>query len=502
MISLIKDTFEKSQFNYILSRNKEYLKNTSQFFTPYETACKMISTIDFNKFRDVDSLHILEPSAGCGILIASLILHIADNFSNIKRIHVDAYENDSDVSIILSKNLRYLSNCLKKDNKVNFEFKIIKDNFIIKNANKWHRKYRGKYDIIISNPPYKKINQSSKESIIMSNIIHGQPNIYMLFIAMSLKLLKPNGVYTVLSPRNYLVGEYSKKIREFIFSNYKLTHIHSFETRTMFKSVNQEVIISTYENSGTSENINFSFNGSSNFIIEYNDIRLDDKLNSIITPKNLSDIKLLKNFKSLDYSLEDLGLKISVGPVVQFRNKADIKKDIYTPDFAPLVISPDIQSNNKINYFKRENRRETHNKSIARNNKNLIKNSNYLILRKITAKDDVDLVISSVLHKDYFNHEFLGLDNNLLYIHRLDNTEINIEECYGLYVFINSRQFKEFYSLINGTHTINVNDFNNIKFPSLTVLSEMGSIIQNLNTFEETLCSDLVEKYVGIIRFH
>ena len=497
MRNTIIDIFEKSQKYYLEKKDKDYLKNTSQFFTPYDTACKMISTINFKSFINHDTLYILEPSAGCGILIASLILHILENCNSIKKVHIDSYEYDYDVSNILCNNLKQLKQFINENSNLIFSYNVINDNFIEKNKNEWTKENGFKqYDIIISNPPYKKINQTSEEAIIMEDIVHGQPNIYTLFIAMSLKLLKPNGIYTVLSPRNYLSGEYSKKLRKFIFSNYSLTHIHSFNKRSMFKSVNQEVIISTFKNNSEIDDIIISFNGYDPFSVNFKNLIFDNNSLSILVPKKLEDILFFNNIKKLNYTLENLGLKISVGPIVQFRNKSDIRQDIYNANYAPLLISADIQSSNNIKYFERENKRKTHNKSVSSKNKYLIKNSNYLIIRKITAKDDIDLVVSCILDKNYFKHNYLGLDNNLLYIHNIDKSEMNLELCYGIYCFINSKQFKTLYFMINGTHTINVSDFNNIKFPSLSILVEIGKELMKIQNFTEDKCTKLMYKYI------
>ncbi|WP_434796663.1 Eco57I restriction-modification methylase domain-containing protein [Terrisporobacter vanillatitrophus] len=497
MHNTIIDIFENSQNKYLEQKDRNYLKNTSQFFTPYNTASKMISTIDFSLFQNNNALYILEPSAGCGILIASLVIYILDNHKHIRRIHIDSYEYDPNVFNILCCNLKVLNLYIKEVYNIDFSYNTIHGNFITKNKTAWlYEDENPKYDIIISNPPYKKINQTSDESIIMENIIYGQPNIYTLFIAMSLKLLKPNGIYTVLSPRNYLSGEYSKKLRKFIFSNYSLTHIHSFDKRSMFKSVNQEVIISTFKNNREIEDVSISFNGFDSFLINFKNLVFDNDSLSILIPKKLEDILFFDNMKKLDYTLENLGLKISVGPIVQFRNEPDISRYIYYDNYAPLLISADIQNNNIIKYFERENKRKTHNKSISSKNKYLIKNSNYLLIRKITAKDDIDLVVSCILDKNYFKHDYLGLDNNLLYIHNIDKSEMSLELCYGLYCFINSKQFKTLYFMINGTHTINVSDFNNIKFPSLSVLCEIGKNLMKTKIFTEDECTKLIYKYI------
>ncbi|NOW92374.1 adenine-specific DNA-methyltransferase [Clostridium beijerinckii] len=487
---------EESQSKYLSSKKREYFKKNSQFFTPYDTAYKMISTIDFCNFENLTEIHILEPSAGCGILIAALLINIFEKLPNINTFYIDLYETDEDVVKILKKNLSLLKKNISNLN-IKIKFRVINKNFIIGNKNRWAKNNSDKYDIIISNPPYKKINQSSPEAVIMNELVYGQPNIYTLFIAMSLKLLKNNGIYTVLSPRNYLTGEYSTLLRKFIFNNYSLTNIHSFKRGVLFPTVNQEVIISTYSKSKR-DTVNISFNGFDRFQVKFKDIILNGDSLSICIPKTLDDMKILKAHSCLECHLNDLGFNLNVGPIVQFRNKEYLSQDMYSDSTAPLLIAPDIQGNNTIIYKKRENLRKTHNKSVLLDNRHLVKNHNYLLLRKVSTKNDQTLIVCAVNHKDYFQSEYLGFDNNLLYFYRLDNTSLSLEECYGLYCFINSSQFLSFYSIINGTHTINVTDFAKIRFPNYNTLTFLGkSILESANYTREN-CTMLIKKYLKL----
>lgn len=100
-----------------------------------------------------------------------------------------------------------------------------------------------------------------------------------------------------------------------------------------------------------------------------------------------------------------------------------------------------------------------------------------------------------MLHKDYFDTDKIGLDNNLVYFHKLDNSPLRIEEAYGIYCFISSSYFKEVYSLINGTHTINISDFNNIKFPSNEILIALGKEILKSSDYTEKKCDEIFEKF-------
>jgi len=193
--------------------------------------------------------------------------------------------------------------------------------------------------------------------------------------------------------------------------------------------------------------------------------------------------------------LEAVNLKLSVGPVVQFRENY-VSDNIYSinRDY-PLLVNVDILENNVIDYNGRQNIKKSHKKSISADSKRLITNSNYVLIRKITAKNSSNLLIAAVLHKDFFDTDKIGLDNNLVYFHKLNGEELTIEEAYGIYCFISSSYFKEMYSLINGTHTINISDFNNIKFPSEQVLTSMGKDIIQDNDFTEEKCNKIFEKY-------
>ncbi|MBU5269441.1 Eco57I restriction-modification methylase domain-containing protein [Clostridium cochlearium] len=499
MNTLIK-LIEQQQIQYSKQKDKEYLKNNSQFFTPYNIALKMIHAIDINNYINKKTLYILEPSAGFGMLIASLIIFIIknDKKNSIKTIYVDAYETENKISKTLDSNLKLIKHTLKENYNISFNYNIIKNNFITSNKRIWtsNKKYK-QYDIIISNPPFDKINQTSSESIVMNDIVHGQPNLYTLFIAMSLKLLNNNGVYVVLSPRNYLNGTYSTKLREFIFKNYNLKYLHSFEKRTIFNFVFQEVIISSYvrkNDTNINKDITISYNGHHSFKTSLNNIISNKDNLSIILPKTKEEL-LIFNHSNFKYKLEDINLKISVGPVVQFRENY-VSKNIFSENSNPLLVNIDILDNNKIDYYKRINSRKTHNKSISKNSKRLIDNSNYVIIRKITAKNNCNLLLAAVLHEDFFNTDKIGLDNNLVYIHKLDNSKMSIKECYGIYCYISSSYFKKIYSLINGTHTINISDFNNIKFPSKEVLLKLGDELLATGNYTEKECDNVLAKYI------
>lgn len=183
---------------YVENSTKEYLERMlkserikiGQFFTPSLIAEYMGSWTNIR----MNEITILDAGAGSGILSAALLNKMYCD-GKIKKIHLDVYENNPCILSLLDTNLAYMkTRFLDKD--ILLDYKIYSKNFIVENHFAWTGIVPNqKYDIVISNPPYKKIGKNDPEARVMENIVYGQPNLYFLFMAMAARLLKENGEF-------------------------------------------------------------------------------------------------------------------------------------------------------------------------------------------------------------------------------------------------------------------------------------------------------------------
>ena len=213
-----------------------------QFFTSQDIAKFMASQINVDE--KLSSISILDPGTGSGILMAAAIEYIANNFNFIENISITLFENDSSVVELLLRNIKIAEEFCNNRN-INLDINLFKENFILYNKENWINSVE-QYDIVISNPPYKKIKKLSDESLVMEKIVFGQPNLYALFMALSASLLKKNGDFIFIVPRSWTSGKYFEKFREYLFKKINIQKIHLFKKRTdLFKedSVLQETII-------------------------------------------------------------------------------------------------------------------------------------------------------------------------------------------------------------------------------------------------------------------
>lgn len=119
---------------------------------------------------------------GRGILSAAL-LDRAFSENRFSEIQLICYENDLEVLPVLRENLEYI----QAHAPIKFGFVIVVDDYLISQAPKFEGKEDSKneYDLIIGNPPYLRVMRDNPAAMAMPTVVHGAPNLYFLFAAMS-----------------------------------------------------------------------------------------------------------------------------------------------------------------------------------------------------------------------------------------------------------------------------------------------------------------------------
>ena len=186
-----------------------------------------------------------------------------------------------------------------------------------------------KYDMVIGNPPYKKIPKDAAEALSMPDICYGAPNLYFLFSQMSLFDLKENGEMVYIIPRSWTSGAYFKAFRQKFLSQGAIEHIHLFVSRDKVfekESVLQETIIIKVKKTEvkpeyitvTSTNSNQDFTEITTFSAPYKTvISGDDCYVYLVT--NEDEVNTLDCLNKFDDTLPSLGLKMKTGLTVDFQ---------------------------------------------------------------------------------------------------------------------------------------------------------------------------------------
>jgi adenine-specific DNA-methyltransferase len=87
------------------------------------------------------------------------------------------------------------------------------------------------FDVVIANPPYFKLNKADPRAQAAASVVHGQPNIYGLFMAVGAALLRQGGELVFITPRSFASGPYFRLFRERFFDCILPELVHVFGSR-------------------------------------------------------------------------------------------------------------------------------------------------------------------------------------------------------------------------------------------------------------------------------
>lgn len=479
----------KMTIDYIDSMPKSIRKKYGQFFTNTNTAKYMSSLFDLNNIND--TISVLDPGAGTGILSCALLERI-DKETNVKKVKLVCYENDKNVLSVLEQNLNKIRNAFSFD----FDYTIKNENYLLKqNFNETDQKY----DFIIGNPPYKKILAKSREAVHMKSVCYGAPNLYFLFLAMSINNMSNNSELVYIIPRSWTSGAYFEKFREYMLNNSVLDKIHLFVSRKdVFKSesvLQETIIIHLHKNKCDQKYIQiYSSNADADIFdssvkkLPYNMVVSKEKY--IFLPTNENEVNTLKKISKMASTLVDNDTKMRTGLVVDFRNRDMLFKTASKKN-VPLIYSQNIADGRIMFPIKDK-------PNYVSNEKNglIQKNANYLIVKRFSSKEEIRRLQCGILLKtDFEKYEYISTQNKVNFITGI-NHELSYDEVYGLFVIFNSTIYDGYYRILNGSTQVNSSEVNKIPIPNSEVIKKMGRDLIKSNLLSTENCDRILEEYL------
>ncbi len=287
--------------------------------------------------------HLLDAGAGIGSLSVAFLDRWRSGGFRFQSVEVDAFELDDALSLHLSHTLEKYNH--SDDFAVNIYIEDFVQVAVESLSGSLFSKGLGSYTHAILNPPYKKINSNSSHRLALRRVGIETVNLYSAFVALAVALSTPGGQIVAIIPRSFCNGPYNRSFRDFVLERAAIRHIHLFGSRSKaFKDdeVLQENIIIRLECGSTPGPVTISTSADDTFtdltIHEHPFERIifpDDSERFIHVPTS-AERNSLELSPAIHYTLDDLGIKVSTGPIVGFRMKAYLR-DAPGPGRAPLL---------------------------------------------------------------------------------------------------------------------------------------------------------------------
>jgi adenine-specific DNA-methyltransferase len=479
---------------YRASASDQHKKTLGQYLTPVKVAGFMAAYC-----KDVREgvLRVLDPGAGTGILSCALCEALAESMNGPSVVELDAYEIDTNLTQGLQNCLTYAKEWMAERGLV-LHFTTHTCDFVIDNAQSLDSSQlqlitadrAGKFDFIICNPPYFKLQKTDPRAQAGRDVVHGQPNIYAIFMAVSAALLRMGGVMVFITPRSYTAGPYFRRFRELFFEKMRPKAFHLFGSRTdAFRrdEVLQENLILVAERcdgwfsrrNGYLVRISFS-HGISDLgspclhsapVAEMIDLHSKDKLLRIMTDDE--SVEVARSMSSWPGTLGKYGLEISTGPVVPFRAVSLLSSTEGVPGtHAPLLWMQHVTAM-KTQWPVPILRKPQYIVVNAESMPLLVANKNYVLLRRFSSKEQHRRLTASPLPADELGSQYIGLENHLNYIHRPGGT-LTQEELYGLAALLNSSLLDMWFRTSSGNTQVSATELRAMPLPPLGAIEDIG----------------------------
>ena len=461
-------------------------KAKGQFFTPPSIARFMA-----RQFKRVPSkFALLDPGAGTGALTLAVCERLLVSRTP-KSLNVHLFETDKEVLPILLSNMKDAQDALKRAGH-SFEYVVDSRDFLLdiaaSNPTLFADSSIGPFDAVITNPPYFKINKSSDYARALSEIVHGQPNIYTLFMAQSCLLVREGGEFVAITPRSFCNGLYFREFRKWFFDRMSLENVHLFGSRSsMFREakVLQENIITRFRKlKSQSSTVSVSRTRSRDFSeIEVQELPseqvIDDTCGEslIYVPEVSEDAEVVRYAESWPHRFADLGLKISTGPVVMFRAK-EFLLDEPNGTSVPLLSAHNVKPFT-MNWPVEKKKWPLAFKSNRASRKHLTATGNYVLVKRFSAKEERRRLTAGCIFTDSVDTDFVALENHLNFIYHGDR-ELSRHETLGIAALFNSVVFDRYFRCFSGNTQVNATEVRIMKFPELDAIAEIGRRVSEL----------------------
>lgn len=455
---------QEKAFTITRKRKAEF----GQFMTPASVARFMASLFPPSSLQ---TCRLLDAGAGMGALSCAFLDCWVTGGFGFASLEATAYEVDDHLRGHLARHMARYSRATSR---------IIAGDYI-QLATARGLRNRG-YTHVILNPPYKKISSHSAHRLALRHVGIETVNLYSAFVALAVAEAAPGGQIVAIIPRSFCNGPYYRPFRDFILARAAIRHMHLFASRNKpFKGdqVLQETIIIRLERGGQQRPVTVSTSTDDTFADfathehPFERIVLPNTSERLIHVPTTPEKTAIERLPAVSYSLADLGVKVSTGPVVDFRMKAHLRP-MPEEGAVPLIYPNHLRMTGTVwpvAGFKKPN-------AIMHNHQTekwLYPNGFYCAVRRFSSKEEKRRVVASVVDPAAFGqHSVLGFENHINLLHE-DKHGLPETLARGLALFLNTTAVDEHFRRFNGHTQVNATDLKLMQYPSRDALIQLGT---------------------------
>ena len=425
---------------------------------------------------DFTSARIIDPACGGGAFLAPTALKIIkaspnrdpsfilENInSRVNGIELDPFA--AWISHVLLEAM-LLPYCIASNSRLNQ---------VIHVGNALDSERSAEFDLVIGNPPYGKTSLTSELRDKYSRSLFGHANLYGLFVDLSLRLVKKQGVVALITPTSFLGGQYFKKLRYLITSETSASHFEFVKDRNgVFDGVQQETIITTYTSSTLHSGLKISElvpEGLNTFkvnIIGKGHIGKGES--PWLLPREFADVELLAKATRQTNTFKKMGLHVSTGPLVWNQHKKNLNHD---GEGLPLIWAHHITHLG----LKLTPSPQGHGDHVRvmQDKQKLITREQCIIVKRTTSKEQNRRILATLLPQAIIDKSGgVYIENHINMMHYKAPPIIALEV---IVLLLNSNIVDRIFRCVSGSTAVSAYELNTLPLPSIDKLKNIEKLM-------------------------
>jgi adenine-specific DNA-methyltransferase len=475
-----------------------------QFLTPDPVADFMASL-----FRSrPPSISLLDAGAGDGALTAALVRRLCREHRKVREVSVTAYELDS---AVIGRLRAALSACRSECEKAGIAFSATVHNTDFIEAvvpmirNDLFAPQPPRFNTTILNPPYRKIRSDSTVRMLLRSAGIETSNLYTGFLALVVRLLSDEGEMVAITPRSFCNGPYFRPFREGFLARMSLRRLHVFESRSAAFNgddvLQENIIVHAVKSEQKPEQVVISTSSGEpgapvrEHAVPYQDVVSPaDPEQFIHLVTDAGQARAKDVMSRLSATLQDLGLSVSTGRVVDFRAESFLRQHSCR-DTVPLIY-PCHFDGGFVRWPRDKGRKPNAIVASDETRELLVPSEVYVLVKRFTSKEERRRVVACVYDPRRVSAEAVGFENHLNYYHAKGHG-LPMTIAKGLAAFLNSTLVDVYFRQFNGHTQVNATDLRSLHYPTRDQLERLGRWVNDPATDQGEL-DRFVEKELDV----
>lgn len=269
---------------------------------------------------------IMDPACGCGSFLVSAARRLKQQYHLSYQEIFSTYLYGADVDEHSIEKSMVLFHLLALE--AGEEPLFNKSHFIIGNSLELlcHKRYLGKFDVVIGNPPYvraRNIEEAIKDSLKNWSVVNGNVDLYIPFYQLGIGLLNQKGKLGFISPNTFLQSVNGRKLRTFLVKLEREIRILDFRENQAFSDITHYTCVCIIDKEKKCRRILYALlnRGSSLLQYDYTEYHMDSYQENAEWRFGSSRIdEVIKQIEKQPQHLEDYRIRNGL---------ATLKNDLY-----------------------------------------------------------------------------------------------------------------------------------------------------------------------------